>query len=190
MAGLVRFGNGLGVIGIALVLLVAFVFQFGQGELPCPLCNLQRVAFVLCGFGFLLNLRFGSQPAHYGVILLATLFGLAVSGRQVLLHIVPGDAGYGPPLMGLHLYSWTFVFFVATLLGVAVLLILSSGGRVEYERLTGGRHAQPFGALARFAAWFLIAMTLANAVASLALCGPIECPDNPTSYWLLQRLGR
>jgi disulfide bond formation protein DsbB len=190
MAGLVRFGNGLGVAGIALVLLVAFVLQFVQKELPCPLCNLQRVAFVLCGFGFLLNLRFGSQPAHYGVTILAALFGLAVSGRQVLLHIVPGDAGYGQPLMGLHLYTWTFVFFLSALLGVAVLLVLSSGGRVEHERLAGGRHAQPFGVVARFAAWFLIFMTLGNAAASFALCGPIECPDNPTDYWLLQLLGR
>jgi disulfide bond formation protein DsbB len=190
VAGLVRFGNGLGVTGIALVLLVAFVMQFAQGELPCPLCNLQRVAFVLCGFGFLLNLRFGSQPAHYGITILAALFGLAVSGRQVLLHIVPGDPGYGPPLMGVHLYTWTSVFFGTTLLGVALLLILSGGGRVEHDRLDGARRGQSFGVLARFVAWFLIVMTLANAVASFALCGPIECPDNPTSYWLLQQLGR
>jgi disulfide bond formation protein DsbB len=189
VAGLVRFGNGLGVAATGLVPLVAFVLQFAHGELPCPLCNLQRIAYVLCGFGFLLNLRFGEQPLHYGVILLAALFGLAVSGRQMLLHIVPGDPGYGPPLMGLHLYSWTFIFFVAAILGAAVLMILSGGARVEHERI-GSRHAPSFGALARLAAWLLIAMALGNAVASFALCGPIECPDNPTGYWLLQRLGR
>ena len=32
---------------------------------------------------------------------------------------VPGDPGYGPPLLGLHLYTWTFVFFAVTLLGGA-----------------------------------------------------------------------
>jgi len=123
MAVLVRFGNWLAVLAMVLVLLVAFVLQFARHELPCPLCILQRVAFVLCGFGFLLNLRFGAQPAHYGVAILGALFGLAVSGRQVLLHIVPGDTGYGPPLLGLHLYSWTFVFFAATVLGIALLLV-------------------------------------------------------------------
>ena len=43
------------------------------------------------------------------------------------------------------------------------------------------------GGLSRFAAWLLIVVTLANAIAAFALCGPIECPDNPTSYWLLSR---
>ena len=41
--------------------------------------------------------------------------------------------------------------------------------------------------LSSFAAWLLILVTLANAVAAFALCGPVECPDNPTSYWLLTR---
>jgi disulfide bond formation protein DsbB len=187
MAGLVRFGNGLGAVGVILMLLGAFVLQFVQKELPCPLCNLQRVALVLCGFGFLLNLRFGSRPAHYGAIVLAALFGLAVSGRQLLLHIVPGDQGYGPPLMGLHLYTWAFAFFAAVLLGVAVLLLLTGTARVEHDRLDGGHRTQPFGGLSRLVAWLLIIVTLANAVASFALCGPLECPDNPTSYWILSR---
>jgi disulfide bond formation protein DsbB len=185
MLVLVRFGNWLGAMAVAGVLLAAFALQFMHHELPCPLCMLQRIALVLCGFGFLLNLRYGSQPAHYGVTLLSALFGLAVAGRQVLLHIVPGDKGYGPPFLGLHLYTWTFVFFLATILGVALLLLLS--GR-EPETRREGRHAMPMGVLSRFAAWLLVLVTLANAVASFALCGPIECPDNPTTYWLLTKL--
>jgi disulfide bond formation protein DsbB len=184
MLVLVRFGNWVGAMAVAGVLLAAFGLQFAHNELPCPLCMLQRVALVLCGFGFLLNLRYGSQPAHYGVTLLSALFGLAVAGRQVLLHIVPGDKGYGPPFLGLHLYTWTFVFFLATILGVALLLLLS--GR-EPEMRREGRHALPMGGLSRLAAWLLILVTLANALASFALCGPVECPDNPTTYWLLNR---
>jgi disulfide bond formation protein DsbB len=185
MPGLVRFGNGVAITGIVLVLLVAFVLQFVHNELPCPLCTLQRVAFVLCGLGFLLNLRFGSQPAHYGVAILGALFGLVASGRQVLLHVMPGDKGYGSSLLGAHLYSWNFVFFLAAILGAALLLILS-GTSGEHDR-RDGRRSQPMGGAARFLAWLLIATTLANAVASFALCGPIECPDNPTGYWLLSR---
>jgi disulfide bond formation protein DsbB len=98
MASLVRLGNALGALGIALVLVVAFGMQFVFGELPCPLCSLQRVALVLCGMGFLLNLRFGVQPLHYGLSILAALFGVAVAGRQVLLHIVPGSGAYGSAL--------------------------------------------------------------------------------------------
>jgi disulfide bond formation protein DsbB len=184
MLTVVRFGNWLGAMAVSGVLLAALVLQFAQHELPCPLCMLQRVAFVLCGFGFLLNLRFGSQPAHYGVTILGALFGLAAAGRQVLLHIVPGDKGYGPPFLGLHLYTWTFLFFLAALLGTAFLLLLSNTREPERRE---GRHALPMGGLSRLAAWLLILVTLANAVASFALCGPIECPDNPTVYWLLTR---
>jgi disulfide bond formation protein DsbB len=186
MSGLVRFGNGVAVAGVVLVLLVSFVLQFVHKELPCPLCTLQRVAFVLCGFGFLLNLRFGSQPGHYGIAILGALFGLVASGRQILLHIMPGDQGYGSPLLGLHLYSWNFVLFLVAILGAALLLVLSTVAAMEHDRRDGRRHL-PMGRTARFFAWLLIALTLANAVASFALCGPIECPANPTSYWLLSR---
>ncbi len=185
MAGLVRFGNGLGVIGIALVLLVAFVFQFGQGELPCPLCNLQRVAFVLCGFGFLLNLRFGAQPLHYALTLLGALFGLAVSGRQVLLHIVPGGSAYGSPLLGLHLYTWSLLLFLAVITAVAVLMMLT--GRPEHHN-TDHQAALRFRGVYRLAAYLLIAATLANAINSFLLCGPFECSDNPTDYWIFKYL--
>ena len=69
-------GNALGAAAIATILLVAFGLQFGLNEPPCPLCNLQRVAFVLCSFGFVLNLRFGVQPVHYGLTLFGALFGV------------------------------------------------------------------------------------------------------------------
>jgi disulfide bond formation protein DsbB len=183
MRGLVKFGNLLGAAGMAAVLLIAFVFQFRFDELPGPLGLLQRVAFVLCGFGFLLNLRFGSQPLHYGLILLGALYGIAASGRQTLLHIVPGSGAYGAPVLGLHSYVWALVLFFATLAGVALLLILSGEGRAPRE-WHEPRRREPFGGLARIVAWLLIIATLGNAAATLALCGPIECPDNPTRYWL------
>jgi len=184
MVPLVRFGNWLGVFGIAVVLLAVFVLQFTERALPGPLGLLQRVAFVLCGFGFLLNLRFGAHPAHYGAAILGALFGLAVSGRQALLYILPGDPGYGPPLLGLHLYSWTFVLFAAILLGIAVLLLLGIAGEPDRRE---GRRAPAMGGLSRLAAWLLVLITLGNAVATFVLCGPVECPDNPTAYWLFLR---
>lgn len=189
MTGLVRLGNALAALGLALILLAAFGYQFGRHELPCPLCLLQRLAFVLCGFGFVLNLRFGSQPAHYGLALLAALFGLAASGRHVLLHIVPGTGTYGSALLGLHFYAWALLLFLAVILGTALLLILSGGGRLEHDRFNS-RAADRFGGFSRFAAYMLIFATLANAVSTFVQCGPVECSDNPTGYWLLQFLGR
>ncbi|HTR84199.1 MAG TPA: disulfide bond formation protein B [Reyranella sp.] len=186
MSTLVRFGNAVGALAIVGTLLAAFVFQFALHELPCPLCMLQRVALALCGVGYVLNLRLGSQPMHYGLILLSALFGLAASGRHLALHILPGDKGFGSPVLGLHLYTWTLLFFLATIAGVAVLLLLQTSERAE--RWIGHRperHAA--GTLSRLVCWLLILVVLGNAVASFVQCGPIECSDNPTSYWLLRR---
>lgn len=185
MNAIARLGNAAAAIGVAIVLLVAFGLQIGLNELPCPLCNLQRVAWVLCGFGFLLNLRFGVQPLHYGLSLLGALLGLAISGRQTLLHIVPGSGAYGSPFLGLHLYTWGFVLFVAVVAGIALLMIL--GGRPDHDRSDHQAELR-FRGLYRFAAHLLIAVTLANAVNSFALCGPVECPDNPTAYWISKYL--
>lgn len=184
MRELVKLGNLLGAAGMAAILLIVFVMQFRFGALPCPLCILQRVAFVLVGFGFLLNLRFGSQPLHYGLILLGALFGIAASGRQTLLYILPGSGAYGAPIMGLHYYVWALILFSATVVGVALLLVLSGGANRQEREWHGLRRSEPFGGFARAVAWLLILATLGNALATLALCGPIECPDKPTSYWL------
>src|SRR5690606_6755374 len=94
--------NTLALLGICGVLGMAFFDQLVNNELPCPLCLLQRMAFMLIGMGLLLNIRFGPSPMHYGVILLSSLVGAVASGRQVLLHLAPGDPGYGAPFMGLH----------------------------------------------------------------------------------------
>ena len=185
MGALVRLGNAVGTAGIAIILLIAFGLQFGLKETPCPLCNLQRVAFVLCGFGFLLNLRFGAQPLHYGLTLLGALFGLVVSGRQVLQFILPGAGAYGSPVLGLHLYSWSVVLFFAVIAGVALLMILS--GRPEHLN-TDHLAELRFRGVHRLAAYLLIAATLANAASSFAQCGPIECPDNSTGYWISRYL--
>jgi disulfide bond formation protein DsbB len=168
--------NVLGLLGLTAVQLAAYGFQFGLGELPCPLCLLQRVAFAMVAFGFLLNVRYGSQPLHYGIILLSALFGMSVSGRQTLLHIVPGSGAYGSALFGLHFYTWAFLLFGLAILASALLLLLDAKA-VRADR---------WGSLVAYAA---IGVTAANAVTTFVECGPIECPDNPVSYWLLQALG-
>ena len=181
MSGLVRFGNVLAAGGLALVLALGLVFQFMLNELPCPLCYLQRAAFALCGMGFALNLRFGPQPGHYGLVLMGALVGIAASGRQVLLHIVPGTGSYGSAVFGLHLYTWALLLFLAIVAGVAVLLILSGSGRPDHMR-SDALAAARFTGLPRLMTYVLIVMVLANAAVAFAQCGPIDCADNPTGY--------
>ena len=109
--------NAVGLAGLIVVLLIAYADQFAGHDLPCPLCLLQRVAIAGVAFGLLLNLRYGPQASSYGIMLLAALFGMAVAGRQVMLHISPGTGSYGAPLFGLHLYTWSFLLFAAVILG-------------------------------------------------------------------------
>ena len=82
--------NAVALYVISAVLLVAFYFQFELGELPCPLCLLQRVAFTALAVGPVLTLRHGPRPGHYSLIILAALLGAAIASRQMLLHIMPG----------------------------------------------------------------------------------------------------
>ena len=87
--------NALTIAGIVILLMMAFTFQFLFGELPCPLCLLQRIGFLITSVGFILNLRYGLRPSHYALALLGSLFTVFVALRQIALHILPGDLGYG-----------------------------------------------------------------------------------------------
>ena len=94
--------NALSLYAVALVLAAAYAAQFILQELPCPLCLLQRILFAALAVGPILNIRFGPRPSHYAMSLLAAVAGAVASTRQVLLHIMPGDAGYGSALLGYH----------------------------------------------------------------------------------------
>src|SRR5262245_35980897 len=91
--------NALSLYAVALVLIAAFAAQLLLNELPCPLCLLQRIQFAMLAIGPIMNVRFGPRPSHYALSLFAAAAGFAFSTRQVLLHILPGDPGYGTALL-------------------------------------------------------------------------------------------
>src|SRR5437870_12879686 len=114
--------NALGLYGVALVLLVAFAAQLLLHELPCPLCLLQRIQFAMLAVGPILNIRFGARPSHYAVSLLTAVAGAAFAARQMLLHVMPGDSGYGSALLGYHYYTWAFIGFAVAIVALAAML--------------------------------------------------------------------
>ncbi len=122
----------LDVIVICFILLFAFYIQIFWHEQPCPLCLLQRLGLIGIATGLVLNLRFGISSKHYAVALLSALFGIAVSIRQILLHIVPGTPAFGAPVFGLHLYTWSFIGYVAMLLYIGLLLFISERGEINH----------------------------------------------------------
>jgi len=175
---IVRWFNLASLLGISLVLLIAFFYQFVMGELPCPLCLLQRVAFIMVGIGFLMNIRFGSKFMHYGLIIVSALAGALSSGRQVLLHIVPGTDPYGSALFGLHFYTWSFISFMTILLAVGLIFMVENRVGEARSATAGGRLGLWVGAL-------LLAIVFVNMTSTFLECGLGACADNPTVYQLL-----
>src|SRR5215467_5686506 len=163
--------NALGLYAIALVLLIAFGAQLILHELPCPLCLLQRIQFAMLAVGPILNVRFGPRPSHYAVSLLTAMAGAAFASRQILLHIMPGDSGYGSALLGYHYYTWAFIGFSATILLLAVMLL--------FDRQFAMDEKAPLLVVwyGRVAVWLVIALTALNVISVLLECGFQSCPD-------------
>lgn len=170
--------NLLALAGVCGVLLFAFAWQLFYNELPCPLCLLQRVAFVLVGIGLLLNVRFGPSPLHYGITILSALGGAFAAGRQVALHILPGDAGYGGPFLGLHFYTWALLSFIAVIAYCGIMLTI--------ERAATMQSAKPaLNTAARAIMWIFFILVAANTASTMLECGFGACPDDPVAYlWL------
>lgn len=180
MAALARILNALALLGICGVMLYAFYWQIVRGELPCPLCLLQRAALLAAGLGFLLNVRFGASESHYGIVIVSALVGAVFATRQILLHIVPGTGAYGSAVAGYHLYTWALVAFMVLIAFAGVMLF------IEAQFVEGVRDFRPtVGAQAL--GWLFVLVVLGNAVSTLLECGFGPCPDNPTGYELLQK---
>ena len=85
----------LGAAACAGLLGFGYYLQFARGLEPCPLCILQRLAFLALGLGFLTGALIG--PGRIGTRLLAGLgllfagLGAGVAGRQVWLQSLPAD---------------------------------------------------------------------------------------------------
>jgi disulfide bond formation protein DsbB len=173
--------NALSLYAVALVLATAFAAQFILHELPCPLCLLQRILFATLAVGPILNIRFGPRPSHYAMSLLSAVAGAVASTRQVLLHILPGDAGYGSALLGYHYYSWALIGFVAAIVLLAATLLFDRQFADDGATLPADG-----GAFAQIAVWFVIALTAVNVATTLLECGFGACADNPVVYELLK----
>jgi disulfide bond formation protein DsbB len=174
--------NALGLYAIAAILAAAFVAQLLLHELPCPLCLLQRIQFAMLAIGPILNIRHGPRPSHYAVSLFAAIAGAAFATRQVLLHIMPGDPGYGSALLGFHYYTWALIGFGTSIVLIATILLCDS----QFTTNNTAPSAKA-GALAQAAVWLVIALTAANVISTLLECGFGACADNPVGYELLKR---
>jgi disulfide bond formation protein DsbB len=166
---------------LAAILTAAMVMQYALGEIPCPLCLLQRVAMFGCCFGLIQQLRTGDSERGTGLALIFAVLLLVISVRQTLLDIYsrPGHDYIGSAVFGLHLPVWSVIIAAVLLLGLAVRLALFGGGRA----VKGGGDALPR-VLVQPLVIYVVVICAINFFSVLAQCGLDQC--HTFGYLLLQ----
>lgn len=157
---------------LAAVLSAAMVMQYAFGEIPCPLCLLQRVAMFGCCFGLIHQLRAEESERGAGIGLVFALLLLVIAVRQTLLDIVPrpGHAYIGSTVLGLHMEVWSVLVAVALLLGFALRLALFGA-----PRGTPAPERSPMRRCARALELHVVLLCAINFVSVVLQCGLGEC---------------
>lgn len=157
------------------ILTAALYFQYSAGELPCPLCLLQRVALFGVCFGVMLSFRHGFSHAHSGISMIFSVFLLIVAARQTLLDIYPrpGHAYIGEAVLGLHMPVWSVLIATALLAGQAIQLALFGDNRQVLQ--TPARSFPIIAGLASLVGLYVIALAAANLVSVVLQCGLDQC---------------
>lgn len=117
-----RMLNTTALLGVTGILCFAFAWQFFHDDVTCPLCELQRAAFLLAGVGLLLNMRLGPSPMHYAMTIGAALGGMMVSGWQIVMHSAPGAPAILAVLLDWPLYIWAFLAYSILVAYCAIML--------------------------------------------------------------------
>jgi disulfide bond formation protein DsbB len=158
------------------------VLQYYGGEIPCPLCLLQRVAtFGVC-FDIILHFRHGYSARNDGFGMLFALLLLIVSARQTLLDIYPrpGHSYIGSAILGLHMPVWSVVIAVAMLLAFAIKFAVLGGEQLQDSQ------SPTLGRVARLLGFYVVAICLINFMSVIVQCGVGAC--HTTEYRLLSGL--
>jgi disulfide bond formation protein DsbB len=169
---------------IAGILTAAMTLQYARGELPCPLCLLQRVAMFGVCFGIMQNFRRGFSYQNTGYSLLFTILLLVVAVRQTLLDIYPrpGHEYIGSAIFGLHMPVWSII--IALCLLTAYSAKLAALGGDEYLEEVPPRRFPVVSKLADLVSLYVIAICGINFVSVVLQCGLREC--HTFGYRLLQ----
>ena len=158
---------------IASILTAAMGFQYLNGEIPCPLCLLQRVAMFGVCFGLISNFRNGTSDRNAGWSMLFALFLLIVSVRQTLLDIYPrpGHGYVGSAVLGIHMPVWSVLIATAILIAFGLKFTILGGDGQRAGRKPTGTLAQ----VAAIASIYVIALCAINFVSVIVQCGLDAC---------------
>lgn len=160
---------------IAGILTAAMTLQYAKGELPCPLCLLQRVALFGVCFGIMQNFRSGFSYQNTGFSLLFAILLLIVSVRQSLLDIYPrpGHEYVGSAIFGIHMPVWSIIIALCLLIAFAAKLAVLGGD--EHLRDHDVTRFPVIGRAASVIGLYVIALCAINLVSAVLQCGFGQC---------------
>jgi disulfide bond formation protein DsbB len=166
-------------LAMAGILTVAMIFQYYLGEIPCPLCLLQRVAMFGVCFGIIMHFRYDYSARNDGFCMLFALFLLIVASRQTLIDIYPrpGHDYIGSAVFGLHMPVWSVIIAVTVLLAFAIKFAVLG------DPLRDPQPSPTLGRLAWLLGLYVIALCLINFASVIVQCGADAC--HTSEYKLL-----
>ena len=169
---------------IAGILTAAMTLQYANGELPCPLCLLERVAMLGVCFGIMLNFRHGFSYQNTGFSLLFAIVLLVIAVRQSLLDIYtrPGHEYIGSAILGIHMPVWSIIIALCLLTAYAIKLAILGGD--EYLREAELAEFPAIRKVADILGLYVITLCMINLVSVVLQCGFGEC--HTFNYKLLQ----
>ena len=169
---------------IAGILTAAMTLQYTKGELPCPLCLLERFAMLGVCFGIMMNFRRGFSYQNTGFSLLSAIFLLVFSVRQSLLDIYPrpGHEYIGSPVFGIHLPVWSIIIALVILIAYAIKMAIIGGD--EYLSAASVDEFPALRTIADILSAYVVVICVVNLVSVVVQCGLGEC--HTFSYKLLQ----
>ena len=169
---------------IAGILTAAMTLQYVNGELPCPLCLLERAAMLGVCFGIMLNFRHGFSYQNTGFSLLSAILLLVIATRQTLLDIYPrpGHEYIGSAIFGIHMPVWSIIIALCLLTAYAIKLAILGGD--EYLRAADVAEFPAIRKLASALSLYIVLICVVNLISVILQCGLGEC--HTFSYKLLQ----
>jgi disulfide bond formation protein DsbB len=167
-------------LGVCLILLIAFYYQLVFHDLPCPLCNMQRAAFLMLGAGLLRNI-WHDPPSNknYLVSGISAFIGSTIALFQVFLHILPGSPPYGSMVWGLNFYTWAYILFLLAMPYCMLMMAWPLPASTPDEKNKSRSW------LTVFSAYLLIALACGNVISSFLESGFDESPKEPLRYEML-----
>lgn len=160
---------------IDIIISIAMFLQIFNNELPCELCHLQRISFLVIAFACSLQFNDDCKNAKNkstGIILLFSCVLMTIGIRQSLLDICPrpGHEWIGSAILHLHMPLWSIIIgmgFIITISMDYMLLQSSNNKSIQAYPLLYK--------LGKGLSYYCMILVVFNLVAAFIQCGLGQC---------------